>query len=339
MKIIFDAMGGDNAPEANIKGLYKFIKESEAHVILVGKEEKLNEISKRLYNKNITEMSSKISVVNAEEEIVMEDIPTKAIREKKNSSMVIGMNMVKNGEGDVFVSAGNSGALLTGSTLIIGRIKNVIRPALAGILPSVNGNFMLMDCGANTNCKIENFAQFGQMASVYMANFEGRQNPTVGLLNIGTEENKGNDLYKEVYHDLKNNKDKYNINFIGNIEARAAFMGKVDILIADGFTGNVFLKTVEGLGKMLKQNLQDTLLSSFFGKLCLIPIYPKLSKFLKRMDYKRYGGGLFLGVKKPVVKAHGSSDEKLFYYTLKQAETFVKSRVVEKITEEMEKED
>ena len=196
---------------------------------------------------------------------------------------------------------------------------------------------MLIDCGSNTNCKPINLLQFAQMATIYNRNTFGIEHPTVGLLNIGTEETKGNELVKESYNLLKEKGKELNINFVGNVEGRDAFSGDLDILVADGYTGNVFLKTVEGVGKLVKKTLTESLKKNIITKLGVIPALPAIKAFSKTMDYKEYGGALFLGVKKPVVKAHGSSDEKLFEYTIKQAEQFVKNRAVEKMIEEFEK--
>ena len=190
-----------------------------------------------------------------------------------------------------------------------------------------------MDCGANTNCKPINLLQFAQMSSIYMHNTVGIDKPKIGLLNIGTEETKGNDLVKNSYQLLKKYSKDLNINFIGNIEGREAFLGGVDVVIADGFTGNVFLKAVEGLGKFVKKSLKESMSQNILSKLAAIPSLPAIKRFSKTMDYKEYGGALFLGVQKPVVKAHGSSDEKLFKYTIKQAEQFVKNKAVDQLAE------
>ena len=338
MKILLDAMGGDNAPDAVIKGAVKAAKEIKSEIILIGNEEIINQKAKEFFGKEtITEVDSKITIKHATEQIEMEDIPTVAIKHKKDSSMVVGFRMLKEGEGDVFISAGNSGALLTGATLLVGRIKGVDRPAIAPILPAYHKSFLLMDAGANTNCKPINLVQFAQMSTIYLKNTFGIEKPKIGLLNIGTEETKGNDLIKETYKLLKENSEEYGVNFIGNIEGRDAFSGEVDAVITDGFTGNVFLKTTEGLGKLVKTNLKESLLRNLFTKICALPSLPAINRFSKTMDYKQYGGALFLGVKSPVVKAHGSSDEFLFYFTVKQAEEFVKSKAVEKLKEEFEK--
>ncbi len=338
MVILLDAMGGDRAPEATIKGAVKAINQIEAEVILIGNEQIINQKVKEFYGKdNISEISPRLTIHHTTEEIVMEDVPTQAIKHKKNSSMVVGFNMLKEGKGDVFISAGNSGALLTGATLLVGRIKGVDRPALAGILPAYKSRLVLMDCGANTNCKPINLLQFAQMASIYLETTLGVKNPRVGLLNIGTEETKGNELMKESYQLLKSRAQELNVNFIGNVEGRDAFSGNVDIVVTDGFTGNNFLKAVEGLGKFVKRTLSESLKKNLLSKICALPALPAINRFAKTVDYKEYGGALFLGVKKPVVKAHGSSDEKLFEFTIKQAEQFVKNKAVEKLTEEFSK--
>ena len=337
MKILLDAMGGDNAPDANIKGAVKAINQIKAEVILIGKQEVIENRIRELFGKTINEISPRLSIKNATETIEMTDGPTDSIKHKKDSSMVVGFNMLKNGEGDVFISAGNSGALLAGATLLVGRIKGIDRPAMAGILPSYKSRLVLIDSGANTNCKPINLLQFAQMASIYIRNTFGVEHPKIGLLNIGTEETKGNELTKESYKLLKEKSEELNINFIGNVEGRDAFSGKIDAIVTDGFTGNVFLKAIEGLGKFVKKSLKENLAGTLLAKIAAIPSLPSIKKFAKSMDYKTYGGALFLGVKKPVVKAHGSSDEKLFEYTIKQAEAFVNNKTVENLTKEFEK--
>lgn len=338
MVILLDAMGGDNAPDATIKGAVKAIDQIKAKLILIGNEDIIKSKIKEFYNKDISEISDRLEIRNATETIEMEDIPTQAIKRKKDSSMVVGFNMLKTGEGDVFISAGNSGALLTGATLLVGRIKGVDRPALAGILPAYRSRLVLMDCGSNTNCKPVNLLQFAQMSSIYLKTTLGVENPRVGLLNIGTEETKGNELTKESYKLLKEKSEELGINFIGNVEGRDAFSGSVDIVVTDGFTGNIFLKAVEGLGKFVKRSLTESLKKNILSKIAALPSLPAIKRFSKTVDYKEYGGALFLGVNKPVVKAHGSSDEKLFEFTIKQAEQFVENKAVDKLIEEFQKE-
>ncbi len=337
MKILLDAMGGDNAPDANIKGALNAINKIKAEVILIGKEEIIRKKIKEFTGKEIEEVSDRVKIRNATETIEMTDTPTVAIKHKKDSSMVVGFKMLKEGEGDVFISAGNSGALLTGTTLLVGRIKGIDRPALAGILPAYKSQLLLIDAGSNTNCKPINLLQFAQMSSIYLKNTYGIEKPTIGLLNIGTEETKGNELVKESYKLLKEKSEELDINFVGNVEGRDAFSGEINAIVTDGFTGNVFLKTTEGLGKFVKRSLTESFTKNLLSKILSIPALPAIKRFSKVMDYKSYGGALFLGVKKPVVKAHGSSDSLLFEYTLIQAEKFVENKAVDKMIEEFEK--
>ena len=337
MKIILDVMGGDNAPDANIMGAVNSINKVKAEVVLVGKEEIIRSKIKEFYGKEMEEISDRLKIVNATETIEMEEQPTIAIRHKKDSSMVVGFNMLKEGKGDVFISAGNSGALLTGATLLVGRIKGIDRPALAGILPAYKSQLLLIDAGSNTNCKPINLLQFAQMSSIYLRNTFGIEKPAIGLLNIGTEETKGNELVRESYNLLKEKSKELDINFVGNVEGRDAFSGKIDAIVTDGFTGNVFLKTTEGLGKFVKKTLTESLTKNLLAKILAIPALPAIKRFSKTMDYKSYGGALFLGVKKAVVKAHGSSDKLLFEYTIIQAEKFVENKAVDKMIEEFNK--
>ena len=337
MNILLDAMGGDKAPDANIKGAVNTINKIKADVTLIGKEDVIRSKIKEFYGKEMEEISPRLKIKNATETIEMEDQPTVAIKHKKDSSMVVGFKMLKEGEGDVFISAGNSGALLAGATLLVGRIKGIDRPALAGILPAYKSQLLLIDAGSNTNCKPINLLQFAQMSTIYLRNTFGIEKPAIGLLNIGTEETKGNELVKESYQLLKEKSEELDINFVGNVEGRDAFSGKIDAIVTDGFTGNVFLKTTEGIGKFVKKCLIESFTENIFTKISYLIAKKPIKSLSKSMDYKSYGGALFLGVKKPVVKAHGSSDEKLFEYTLIQAEKFVENKAVDKMIEEFEK--
>lgn len=335
MIILVDAMGGDNAPDAVIKGAVKAVNEVDSTIMLIGDKEVINSKVKKFYGKEkLEDISPKFSIYHTTEIITMEDKPTDSIKHKKDSSMVVGFKLLKEGKGDVFISAGNSGALLTGATLLIGRIKGIDRPAMAPMLPAYKKRLMLIDAGANTNCKPINLVQFAQMGTIYLKNTFGIEKPKIGLLNIGTEPTKGNELIKETYQILTNESEKLGINFVGNVEGRDAFSGKIDAIVCDGFTGNVFLKTVEGFGKLVKRSLTESLKKSIFSTIAAIPAMPGIKRFSKTMDYKEYGGALFLGVKKPVVKAHGSSDEKLFHYTIKQAEEFAKNKAVDMMIEQ-----
>lgn len=338
MRVLVDAMGGDNAPDAVIKGAVRAAKEIDSEILLIGIEEVINQRVKEIFQKeNISEVAPNIKIHNATETIEMEDIPTQAIKQKKDSSMVVGFKLLKEQEGDVFISAGNSGALLTGATLLVGRIKGIDRPAIAPMLPSYKKGVMLIDAGANTNCKPLNLLQFAQMANIYLKNTYNIEKPVIGLLNIGTEETKGNELMKESYKLLKEKAEQYDINFAGNIEGRDAFSGEIDAIVTDGFTGNVFLKTVEGFGKLVKRSLKESIKKNILSIIAAIPAMPAINRFAKTMDYREYGGALFLGVKRPVVKAHGSSDEYLFYFTIKQAEQFAKNGSVDMMIREFEK--
>ena len=335
MIILVDAMGGDNAPDAVIKGAVKAANEIESQIMLIGDKDIINSRVKELFGKEkLEDLSPKFSIHHTTEVINMEDKPTDAIKHKKDSSMVVGFKLLKEGKVDVFISAGNSGALLTGATLLVGRIRGIDRPAMAPMLPAYKKRLMLIDAGANTNCKPINLVQFAQMATIYLKNTFGIEKPAIGLLNIGTEPTKGNELIRESYEILTNESERLGINFVGNVEGRDAFSGKIDAIVCDGFTGNVFLKTVEGLGKLVKRTLTESLKKNFISTLAALPALPGIKRFSKTMDYKEYGGALFLGVKKPVVKAHGSSDEKLFHYTIKQAEEFAKNKAVDMMIEQ-----
>ena len=335
MIILVDAMGGDNAPDAVIKGAVKAVSEVDSQIMLIGNKDIINSRVKELFGKEkIEDISPKFSIYHTTETIEMEDKPTDAIKHKKDSSMVVGFRLLKEGKGDVFLSAGNSGALLTGATLLVGRIKGIDRPAMAPMLPAYKKRLMLIDAGANTNCKPLNLVQFAQMATIYLKNTYGIEKPAIGLLNIGTEPTKGNELIRESYEILTSESERLGINFVGNVEGRDAFSGKIDAIVCDGFTGNVFLKTVEGLGKLVKRTLTESLKKNLLSTIAALPALPGIKRFSKTMDYKEYGGALFLGVKKPVIKAHGSSDEKLFYYTIKQAEQFAKNKAVDMMIEQ-----
>lgn len=337
MKILIDAMGGDNSPDEIIKGCVQTIDELDSEIILVGNEKLINEKVEEFYGKkNISEVNSKLSIRNAEEVISNHESPTEAIKKKKDSSMVVAFKMLKEGEGDVFISAGSTGAFMAGGLLLVGRIKGIDRPALCPILPSHSGKgFMLIDSGANTNCRANNLLQFAQMGSVYMKNVMHVDNPVVGLLNIGAEEGKGNDLTKETYTKLSENE---NVNFYGNIEGRELFDDLVDVVVTDGFTGNVALKTIEGMGIMITKLLKEELTKNLWSTILTGLLKPYLKKFKKRMDYSEYGGALLLGVKKPMVKCHGTANAKIVRFTLLQAENYAKNNVVESIEEIIAKE-
>lgn len=340
MKILLDVMGGDNAPDEFIKGAVEAISELEedTKVVLIGNEKIIKDKIKEFYGKeNIIEISNRLLIQNATEVISNHEHPTEALRNKKDSSMVVGFKMLKENEGDAFISAGSTGALMAGGLLKVGRIKGIDRPALCPLLPTIDGvGFMLLDVGANTNCKPINLIQFAQMGSIYMNKTLGIDNPSVGLLNIGEEEEKGNELTKEVYQLLKERKD---INFYGNIEGREMFNGDVRVVVTDGFTGNVALKTIEGIGLTISKMLKEELTSSLSRKIGagILTASGAIGSFKKRIDYSEYGGALLLGIDKPMLKCHGSGKAKDVKIVLKQAEKFVNARVVEAIMETIKK--
>lgn len=326
MNIVLDAMGGDNAPQASVEGALRFAKETESNIELVGNEEKIRKIIKDIIGDD--SLPSNISIRHTTEEIIMSDIPTKAIKAKKDSSMVVSLKLVKEGKGDVIVSAGNTGALLTGAILILGRIKGVKRPSMLATAPTLNGKFYLTDAGANTNCDETNIMQFAEMASIYLENVIGIKNPKVGLLNIGEEKSKGNIFYKNTNEYMYKNMEKNNINFYGNIEPNRAILGEVDIVVTDGFTGNIMVKSIEGTLKALFAISKDFVSEIGWKKIFLAPIKNDGKKFIEKYNYKKESAGIFLGVTKPLVKTHGNSDASSFYYALKQAESYAKSDAI-----------
>lgn len=326
MKIAVDAFGGDHAPLEIIKGSAQAVKELGIEIILVGNEEI---IKKTIEENNISDNG--FSYYHTDVVISMEDDPMTAVRSKKNSSMSLAMKLVKDGEADAVVSAGNSGALLTGATLIIKRIKGINRAAMAPVMPTDTGATMLIDSGANVECTPEYLLQFGVMGSIYMKEMYHIDAPRVGLLNNGTEECKGTSLQLEAYPLLKNS----SLNFVGNIEARDIALGGCDVAVTDGFTGNIALKMYEGVGKMLAKNISDLFKKNVLGMIGALFVYKNLSKFKKKVDYKEHGGAPLLGVTKPVIKAHGSSDAKAFKNAIRQAVRFSRSGLIEKITENL----
>ncbi len=322
MKILLDAMGGDYAPLAAMEGAARAVKELGVEVVLCGDENRIRALASE---KNIS--MNGISVLHTTEVITMEDQPTDVVKSKKNCSMALGLEALKNGEGDAFVSAGNSGALLVGATMIPRRIKGIKRAAMAPILPTAAGHAILMDGGANVECRPEMLEQFGIMGSIYMEKVMELNMPRVALINNGAEECKGRELEQEAYALMK----KADINFIGNIEGREIPAGIADVLVTDGFTGNIVLKLYEGMGKFFAGKMKE--LFSGVGKLGGLFMMDKLSNFKDTFDYKKVGGAVLLGIAKPVIKAHGSSDGEAFFHAIRQAKNCVDGRVCETITE------
>jgi len=327
MDIVVDAFGGDNAPREIVGGSITAVNLNEdINITLVGKESAIrNELEYFGYKGN------KISIVNADEVITGEDVPTSAIRTKTNSSLVVALELFKtDSKYDAFVSAGSTGAVLTGALLKIGRIKGVSRPALAPLMPNAQGTqTLLIDCGANVDSKPEFLVDFAVMGSIYMSNVLGVNKPRVALLNVGTEDHKGNQLTHEVFELLKSRED---INFVGNMEARDALSGGVDVIVSDGFAGNVLLKSIEGTALFiineLKQGVKSAGIKTKLGAVMMKKVFKNLKN---KMDYKNVGGSVFLGVQKVVVKAHGSADARCFYSAILQAKKMVESGVVDTI--------
>ena len=322
MKIIIDAMGGDHAPHAPIEAGVQAAKVLDVDILFVGKTDVLQaELRKYQYP------AEKIRIVHAETLISNHEEPAKAVRSKKDSSIVVAANLLKDGEGDALLSMGNTGVLLAAGLLIVGRIKGILRPALATLLPSAKGPKMLIDAGANTNCKPENLVQFGIMGSLYMSGVMDIKNPTVGLMSNGEEEGKGDELTKETYPLLQ----QAPVNFIGNIEGRDVMEGNADVITCDGFVGNVILKTVEGMGSVVGSEIKNLFTRNLLTKLGAAFVMKGIKDFRKKMDYREYGGAPLLGTKKPVIKGHGSSDAKAVFNAIRQAKKFVETGMIDEI--------
>lgn len=321
MKIILDGMGGDNAPASVVEGAVLASKEIEHHIAIIGCEDLiLSELKKYKYD------SQKISVINATEVISNDEAPVRAVRSKKDSSVVKGLNMVKQGEGDIFISAGSTGALLAGGLFILGRIQGIDRPALACVYPIVGGKpSLLVDAGANADCKPNNLLEFGIMGNIYMEKVIGRENPRVGLVNIGSEAAKGSTLTKAAYDLL----EQSHLNFIGNVEAREVPKGACDVIVTDGFTGNVLLKLTEGLAWNILQVIKRKFTDGMKAKLGAALLMDKLKELKEEFDYSEYGGAPILGVRGPIVKMHGSSNANAVKNTILKGIPYVSENVVD----------
>lgn len=324
--IALDAMGGDYAPEQTVKGAVEAVNSSdEIRVILVGKQDMIaKELEKYEYAKE------DIEVVHASEIIDMGDVPTVAIKDKKDSSLVVAMRLVREGKADALVSAGSTGAVLVGGQLVVGRLKGIKRPPLAPFIPTTKGFSLLIDCGANVDARPEHLVQFAQIGSIYYENVMGKKNPTVALLNIGTEEEKGNQLVKDTKPLMKECK---NINYIGSVEARELVSGAADVIVCEAFVGNVVLKFFEGLALTLFGSLKEGLMSSTRTKLGALLVKPALKGLKNQFDTSSQGGAPLLGLKGLVVKAHGNSSSKEIEIALKQCISFKKQKINEKIKE------
>ena len=322
MKIIIDAMGGDNAPQEIIKGALRAKHELGIDLILVGQEEAI---------RACLPAGEDVEIVDAREIITMEDDPSTATRRKKDSSMAVSLRLLKEGAGDAVVSAGSTGALLTGATLTVKRIHGIRRAALAPVLPAGEHGVMLIDCGANVECTAEYLLQFAFMGSFYAQKLMGVPEPRVGLLNVGTEDTKGGELQHQAFDLLQQAGRKKRIRFVGNIEGTDVFSGNVDVVVTDGFTGNVLLKSAEGIIKFMMHSLKDVFYRSTINKLAAAVLKKDLAAMKKSMDVNEVGGTALVGISKPVVKAHGSSNEASFFAAIRQAKQFAESGIIDDI--------
>ena len=316
MKIIVDAMGGDNAPEAIVKGSVMAAEKLGVEVVLVGDEAQIKS--------HLSGSGKNISIVHTTQVITCDDDPVKSIRSQKDSSVVVGMKMTADGQGDAFVSAGSTGAVISGATLIIKRIKGIRRVALAPILPSKGSPTLLIDCGANADCTVDFLTQFAVMGRAYAKAFMGVAEPKIGLLNNGAEASKGSELAKDAYKAL----DEMPINFIGNIEAREALNGVTDVLVTDGFTGNILLKSIEGTAKFMSVLMKEMFTKNIITKICAIILSKEIKNFKNNFSQDEYGGAPVLGASKVVIKAHGSAEEYAFYNAIRQAKVCVEQNLI-----------
>ena len=318
MKIILDAMGGDHAPEAPVLGAVQAAKDFGAQITLVGRGEQLLEVMRA---HGIDDLPKGIEIAHADDVVDMHDDPGAVLHKRKNSSMVIGLKMLADGQGDALVSAGSTGALLSGATLLVKRVKGIRRAAMGPVMPNkAGGRTVILDCGANAECTPEFLLQFGVVGSLYAKKYLGVEVPKVGLLNIGTEDSKGTELQKQAYGLLEKASQQGILHFVGNVEARDVPLGAVDVVVCDGFAGNVLLKTIEGtamfMGSLMKRRIFKRNVFSAIGYLFC---KPGVDEVMKMLDYREIGGTQFLGIKKPVIKAHGSSDALAFRNAIKQA--------------------
>lgn len=323
MRIIVDAMGGDNAPEAIVNGSIDAIKGQEGFdIILVGDNKKINDIlDKRKFS------SPRLQVIHAQEVITNEDTPTRAIKSKKNSSMVVAFNMLKEKKGDVLISAGNTGALLTGALLILGRLKGVDRPALGALVPTKTGKTLIIDAGLNSTCKPINYVQFGIFGSAYMKGLYNIANPKVGLVNMGTEAKKGSEVLKQAYTIMSDS----SFNFVGNVEGKDVPLGKIDVAVCDGYVGNVMLKFLEGAGSFFGAFLKGMFKRTIFSKISVLFVMKDMKEFKKMLDPEEDGGAPILGVDGIVVKSHGNSNDKAIKNVIFKACKLAESSVFEQI--------
>ena len=327
LKIIVDAFGGDNAPIEILKGCAAAVAEYGVNILLVGSKEKIEKVA----NENNI-LLYHMDIVDTPDVITMEDDPGEIVREKCNSSMAKGLELLSQGEGDAFISAGNSGALVMGATFIVKRIKGIQRCAFAPVIPKEKGFFMLIDSGANVECRPEMLQQFGIMGSIYMNRVMGVANPRVGLVNVGVEDHKGGQFQREVYEKLQNS----NLNFVGNIEAREVPINGADVVVTDGFTGNIMLKLYEGVATVLMGKIKGVLTQNIKNKIAAAVILPEMKALKAEIDYNEYGGAPIMGLRKPVFKAHGNSSAKTFKNAIRLTIDYVNGNVADEISKALE---
>ncbi len=331
MKIIVDAFGGDNAPEQILLGCAQARKELGVEILLTGDKARLEACAKEL---NITQDLAAMEILSCGQTLTMEDEPTSVIREKSDSSMAVGLRALAEGKGDAFASAGNSGALVVGATTIVKRVRGVKRVAFAPIMPKSEGFFMLIDGGANVDCRPEMLVQFGLMGSAYMKSVMGVENPRVGLANVGAEDHKGDQLRQETLALLR---QCPGIRFVGNVEARDIPYNGADVIVADGFTGNMILKLYEGVAMALMDKIKGVFMGSMKGKLAAAMVYNDLKKMKKQLDYNEYGGAPIMGCAKPVFKIHGSAKASTVKSALKLTRDYAQSGIISQIGEAVAK--
>ena len=317
MKIILDAMGGDHAPGAPVLGAIEAAKTWGSQITLVGRGEEILAVMKK---HGIETLPDGMEIAHADDVVDMHDDPANVVRKRKNSSMIVGLRMLSEGAGDAFISAGSTGALLSGATLVVKRVRGIRRAAMSPAVPNkAGGRTVIVDCGANAECTPEFLLQFGMVGSIYAKKVMGIENPKVGLLNIGTEDTKGTQLQKDAYALLTDAHEQEILNFVGNVEGRDVPLGTVDVVVCDGFSGNVLLKSIEGTAMFMGSLMSKMFKKNLLSKLAAALVMKDIKAFKKLMDYREIGGTQFLGIKKPVIKAHGSSDALAFRNAVRQA--------------------
>lgn len=333
MKIIVDAMGGDNAPLAPVEGALQAAETLGVEILLVGQQEAIQDSLRQLGRQSLPQG---MEIIPASQVILVEDNPARAFKDKPDASMTVGLRLLKEGKGEAFVSAGSTGALLSAATLMIKRIRGIRRAALAPLVPTASGNMVLIDCGATAEATPEYLLQFAYMGSYYAKRFLGVPEPRVALLNIGAEPSKGMALQKAAYDLLTQAHEAGRLHFVGNIEGREAISQGVDVLVSDGFTGNVFLKAVEGAASLFSHSLKEMLLGSAKNKMAALMLKGSIETFKKRFDANEVGGTALLGISQPVVKAHGSSNGYAFFNAIRQARVVAQSNIVQDITDNVD---